>query len=201
MMKYPSKKIQIFEAVFKLANKDADLRQVTVQEIATQAQIGKGTLYEYFKSKEEIVEESLIYFAKKEIQVFYEILEKDYPFELKIKSIMRQMTKNQTEDCSFNVIVTQMQHLKLSSSIIDFDHKKKEVVSFMMDYLDALIQCGIKESVIDDSKSLEYIRYCLFASFSTLTFSNIGKGVLGEKDEIETAIDYSYQMIKSTILK
>ena len=52
---YTPKETAVFEAVMRLAGRGVDLAGVKVQQIADEANMGKGTLYEYFKSKEEIL--------------------------------------------------------------------------------------------------------------------------------------------------
>ena len=62
------KKEKIFEGVMRLAREGADLRLVTVQQIADAAGIGKGTLYEYFSSREEIIAATLMYAVDAELE-------------------------------------------------------------------------------------------------------------------------------------
>lgn len=49
---------------------DEDFYQVTVTEIAELAGVGKGTVYEYFSSKEELFKESFSYCADNYLQLF-----------------------------------------------------------------------------------------------------------------------------------
>lgn len=45
----------VYQAVLRLIGSGADITSLRVQEIAAEAGIGKGTVYEYFSSKEEIL--------------------------------------------------------------------------------------------------------------------------------------------------
>jgi AcrR family transcriptional regulator len=49
---------------------EKDFYQVTIVEIAGRAGVGKGTVYEYFKSKEDLFKESFSYCAEAYIQTF-----------------------------------------------------------------------------------------------------------------------------------
>ena len=62
------KQEKIFEGVMRLARGGADLRLVTVQQIADAAGIGKGTLYEYFSSREEIIAATLTHSVNAELE-------------------------------------------------------------------------------------------------------------------------------------
>jgi len=53
---------------------DKDYYQVTITEIAEQAGVGKGTVYEYFPSKEDLFKESFSYCADLYLQLFQQHL-------------------------------------------------------------------------------------------------------------------------------
>lgn len=57
----PEKVLSIFEAVSDLLEQDIDLSSLTVAVITEKAGIGKGTAYDYFDSKEEIIASAMIY--------------------------------------------------------------------------------------------------------------------------------------------
>ncbi len=51
----PPKVNQMYEAVMQLLEEGADVADIRVSTITERAGIGKGTAYEYFDTKEEIV--------------------------------------------------------------------------------------------------------------------------------------------------
>lgn len=63
-----TKKDRIVSAFLELLKDGSDISKISIQMIATKANIGKGTVYEYFDSKDEIIlysiEYSLDYIAK-----------------------------------------------------------------------------------------------------------------------------------------
>ena len=60
MKEYNAKERAVFEAVLRLAGQGVDLASLKVQQIADEAGMGKGTLYEYFKSKDEILQGTIV---------------------------------------------------------------------------------------------------------------------------------------------
>lgn len=58
------KKAQILEASIKVFSKKG-MNDTKISDIAEEASIGKGTIYEYFKSKDEIFTASFYYFMEK----------------------------------------------------------------------------------------------------------------------------------------
>lgn len=57
----PEKMRLMYDAVSGLLREKRDIRTLRVQEITARAGIGKGTAYEYFSSKEELLAHALLY--------------------------------------------------------------------------------------------------------------------------------------------
>lgn len=60
-LEYSPKEVAAFDGLFHLAATGKPFSTIKVQDIATAAGIGKGTLYEYFSSKEEILACAVLY--------------------------------------------------------------------------------------------------------------------------------------------
>ena len=60
-MKYRKKEIEIFESVLALLSEGKSMVELSTREIAEKANMGKATLYEYFKSKEELIGSAMVY--------------------------------------------------------------------------------------------------------------------------------------------
>ncbi len=60
-MTYNEKELGVLEAVLELLKAGADLAGLKVADIAEKANMGKGTIYEYFSSKEEILSKAREY--------------------------------------------------------------------------------------------------------------------------------------------
>ena len=71
MKVYNEKKLAVLQATMKLLRQDVSPDRLKVADIAAAAGIGKGTVYEYFNTKDEIVLEALVYSLQ---CVFEEIL-------------------------------------------------------------------------------------------------------------------------------
>ena len=66
-MSMPEKKAAVFRAVLHLLRQGRPLGDLKVSEIAEAAGIGKGTVYEYFASKDEILQGMALYCFDTEI--------------------------------------------------------------------------------------------------------------------------------------
>ncbi|GIO92277.1 TetR/AcrR family transcriptional regulator [Paenibacillus lactis] len=76
-----AKKNQVLEATFNLMNTDAGIENVTVDEIARHANVGKTTIFKYFGSKENLIQEVFKYFLTQMGESARELMEEKKPFE------------------------------------------------------------------------------------------------------------------------
>ena len=67
---YSTKEIAIFEGVIDLLQKGHSLHELKVADIAAAAGMGKGTAYEYFSSKEDIISAAISYHVCHEFDAF-----------------------------------------------------------------------------------------------------------------------------------
>ena len=68
----------------KLMNEGVNIHTIKVADIAKSVGIGKGTVYEYFKSKDELLEKSLIYYMNLSINKAIEKIDAANGFKEKI---------------------------------------------------------------------------------------------------------------------
>lgn len=61
------KELALYDGVVALIGSGKSFGELTVADIASEAGIGKGTVYEYFKTKDEIVAKALVYTIKKHV--------------------------------------------------------------------------------------------------------------------------------------
>ena len=81
------KKIEILEAAMKVFAQKG-IANTKMADVAKAAMVGKGTIYEYFKSKEEIVNEGYVYFMDKINTIMAKQLYKVFDPIEKLKAIM-----------------------------------------------------------------------------------------------------------------
>ncbi|PCL93227.1 MULTISPECIES: TetR/AcrR family transcriptional regulator [Paenibacillus] len=76
-----AKKNQVLEATFDLLNTEAGIENVTVDEIARHANVGKTTIFKYFGSKENLIHEVFKYFLTQMGENARKIMADNKPFE------------------------------------------------------------------------------------------------------------------------
>jgi AcrR family transcriptional regulator len=75
------KKNQVLEATFHLMNTDAGIENITMDDIAKNANVGKTSIFKYFESKENLIHEVFKYFLNNIGETAKELMAENRPFE------------------------------------------------------------------------------------------------------------------------
>ena len=85
----PSQKVlAMYQAVIEFINEGCDINTLKVADITGRAGIGKGTAYEYFSSKEEIISSAILYYVKVCFEKLQVISTGGRTFQQKINEVM-----------------------------------------------------------------------------------------------------------------
>ncbi len=93
-MERNEKVLAIYRAVWKLIDEGNDISRVKVADITAKAGIGKGTAYEYFRSKEEIVAKALRYDFLTQFQALEDSVENQKDLHSAIESCFQWLEEN-----------------------------------------------------------------------------------------------------------
>lgn len=105
-MTNPPDKIQkMFEAVSQLIRDNKTVSEITVREITSLAGIGKGTAYEYFSSKEELIANALMYEYSIKIQMLAKMAFRPKDFKSRCYKIMDWIKENKEYNKMFSHIM------------------------------------------------------------------------------------------------
>jgi len=75
------KKNQVLEATFQLMNTDTGIENLTMDDIAKNANVGKTSIFKYFGSKENLIHEVFKYYLNNLGDTAKEIMAENKPFE------------------------------------------------------------------------------------------------------------------------
>lgn len=100
----PEKMRLMFEAVSELLRQQRDINSIKVADITSIAGIGKGTAYEYFSSKEEIILNALMYEYSSKLQRLAKIAFEPVEFRDRVYRIMDWILENK----EYNQMFTQL---------------------------------------------------------------------------------------------
>lgn len=166
---YTEKEINIFNGVKALSKSGKKIYNITVQEIAKAAGVGKGTLYEYFSSKEDIIINALMYFLACENLKAEEIAAADICFKDKIYSLYDLIIK------SFADGFAMVSQLAASDEMLDIPKlisEQREYIEKVMEHRNDIIvkilSDGVKEGAISLDFDREYIEMAILANLSCI---------------------------------
>lgn len=105
MFNPPDKMRLMFEAVSELIKEQKEISRITVAEITSKAGIGKGTAYEYFSSKEELIVNALMYEYCIKIQKLAKSAFEPEQFKDRVYKIMDWLMDNREYNQMFTAVI------------------------------------------------------------------------------------------------
>lgn len=198
--KYSPKEIMVFEGFNKLLDEGISLSNIRVADVAKAAGIGKGTVYEYFKSKEEVVAKSILYQMQSEFISMVEKSSKATNFKEKCYVAFEEMIRVMARKVSYmQLLFTDKDAHQVLSCINKGKDELVELRNFMLEILEHIIEMGIKEGIINPNLEKIYIQstfVSVFSGISTIVHFSFKEF---NEEEIETHLDISYQMLISAL--
>lgn len=111
---FSPKEKAIYRAVIDLFREGADLNSLTVAEITGKAGIGKGTAYEYFSDKEEMIAKAVFYYTEEFCHNLYEQMKGEPTLPGKINLVLKKLEDEVVEtNCIFRLI-----HAMVDNSVL-----------------------------------------------------------------------------------
>lgn len=147
----PEKVILMYQAVSAMINEGCDINNMKVIDITNRAGIGKGTAYEYFTSKEEIIMRALLYEMMGYLDTITQITYSEATFQEKMFQLLDFGTKHFNEGRTF------FQILKIILGTFDISDALKEefqqiqeenICTQFTEIMDAIMQAGVEEHVL-----------------------------------------------------
>lgn len=167
----------IFNAMEQLMEK-MSYGEISVDAIAKQAGIGKGSIYYYFKSKDEILYSLIEQSYRRAMREYFDSMRSktDAPALDKIKSLFHSVIKEDFSGNEKNLLIT----LNLNGDMAIHSKMKYAAVQEISPVLAELLQQGIQEGSIKTDtpkESAEMIVAVLTFFFDDTTFPHDKKGI------------------------
>ncbi len=96
----PAKVMLMYKAVAAMIAEGVDVNGISVSVITDRAGIGKGTVYEYFESKDELLVCAIAYYMQNICEKMSSGLAEKAGFAEKMSFIMDELDKEENQDCS-----------------------------------------------------------------------------------------------------
>ncbi|WP_427873668.1 TetR/AcrR family transcriptional regulator [Flavobacterium sp. MMS24-S5] len=140
----PDKREKILKSVYVLTGKQG-LASVTISGISKTAEVAAGTLYIYFKNKEEVVQLAYAAVEDKMTQAMYRDFDINIPVRQSLKKIYINMLNYRLNHYDETVFIDQYQqsgyiHLNFSKQLAEYEKQNKPLYD--------LLEKGQREGII-----------------------------------------------------
>lgn len=165
MNKEPSPKEKaVYQAVLELFEEGADLNYLTVAEIAGRAGIGKGTAYEYFSDKEEMIAKALLYNAENFCGQLYAGLSREKNLYDRINYILVKMEQQTVKaNCIFRLIHAMSDHSMINRRIRELERNRNSGEMLAIDMLRHVLENEFEGREMPSEEKMTYLMMSIFS--------------------------------------
>lgn len=159
-----AKVIALYGAVGALLKEGADASQLKVADIASRAGIGKGTTYDYFKSREELIVKAMLYQIAENLRAVWEKVDAEENFQNKVYTFLDQIFNS---SCEENYLIRQLLPLFSGGGNmpVRFREELKKCgppIREMRKITDLLYESAVREGLCSGALSEYYVRTAFF---------------------------------------
>lgn len=193
--KYKEKELQIMRALLSLISSGAGIGEIKTSDIADAAGLGKGTLYNYFESKEDIFAKTIIYSIQTQLFTIFEQMRQASGFKDKCYTVLRvinEIIMNKNSDFHlvlFNVGGRDME--QFFNGDLSF---VREYLSIINEQVLLLAQLGRAEGVILPPEDDEYT-YSAFAGALMGFIHTRCRWETADEQTVRHAMDNAYKIL------
>ncbi len=193
---YSKKEIEIFEGFDKLLQNKIDPSKIKVSDIAKYAKVGKGTVYEYFKTKEEVIAKSIIYKLDKEFESFMQKCDDAKTFEEKCKTGYEELARIiNSRFLYFQILISSEDIYTLIKYLNENNQRRVKFQNLVQCSLENTIRLGLEEGNINSNLDIEYIKNVFISVGGGIAVkAHIKQGNMTEED-IQIQKENSYTML------
>ncbi|MGN0376160.1 MAG: TetR/AcrR family transcriptional regulator [Suilimivivens sp.] len=154
----------IYRAVIELFEEGADLSSLTVSEITGRAGIGKGTAYEYFSDKEEMIAKALFYNIESYCEWLYQGLSKEKTLYDKMNYVLLNMEQQLTKtNCLIRLVHMMSDHSMMGKRIRELKEKRTSDEMVPMDMFRKMLKDEFTDAQPVSEKVMEYLVISIFS--------------------------------------
>ena len=151
----PVKVALMYEAVSALVRENVAIDRLKVQDITSRAGIGKGTAYEYFASKEEIIAHALMYEYSCKIRELVDSVKAVNDFRSRIYRVMDWIYENREYNQMFTRLMQLLAVAGGSPLTGGDDPFAREATQFILTVVGEIMEDGFKEGVFTEKDPIK----------------------------------------------
>lgn len=157
---------KMYQAVILLLDEGKDINSIKVSDITERAGIGKGTAYEYFESKEEIIANAMKYNMKKQTDSLYCMNEEAQSFRERVMQTFSWIEKNlKYKDSGIQFFKASQCSREISAPIVNAFHEKEDAACGMYLIVKQQIQAAVQEEIWDESRPQSLMELTMISAY------------------------------------
>ncbi len=198
-IKFSEKEISIFKGVISLIEEGINPYNIKVADIAKAADVGKGTIYDYFSSKEEVISKAILYNINNDINFGYGRIMDKQGFREKYYEILEIISEGFGNSvCSFKILLSSGGLFEFYKYLIDAKYDSSQFVVKVDQIIDDLLKIGRGDKIIKTKEDEYYQRMAIRTCITGFSHYMGSKDLYGEIS-LEEAMDVSYRLLLKTL--
>lgn len=191
----PPKVLLMYKAVEELITEGVDINDIRVSTITDRAGIGKGTAYDYFDTKEDILAGAIVYYLRKFVDEMNEMLSGCSSFMEQVHALIEGMENNkEKQQCIIKYIHVLTDKSGVNRLIQERFSMEEAKRHLPMGVLEDMLEKGIECGEVRDDLPIEYMVYVLFSKIISYIIC------FGEKSMVGLRADGIRKLIYQSIL-
>lgn len=195
----PEKVLALYDAIEALISEGVDINSLKVSTITEKAGIGKGTAYEYFESKEDLIACAIVAYIRKMGEELRSLISTRDSFAGKINVLLNVIDKKDSQpQCLMvryvHVMTDKSQISKLIQEKLNTEEMKKELP---VGIFGEVISLGRERGEVKKDIPLNYATYVLTARLATYLLCVAGRAFTDD-DPVKIR-EYVYNGIMSDL--
>lgn len=172
LQEIPPKVLQMYDAVIRLIEEGEDASGIRVSTITDRAGIGKGTAYDYFDTKEDIVACAVVFHIRKMFSLLEQELQKQDSFEKQLLWLLEEMGRESSRKYCF----TRMVHILTDNSEFSMQVRQRMMSASFEKYhpmrvFGNILKRGADRGEVRSDLPMEYMVYTIFSALLTYMLS------------------------------
>jgi len=148
----------ILRGILDLISSGEDIYRMKVSDIAKAAGMGKGTVYDYFDTKEEMITQALLYSVEQWLGIIADGVSAAYGFKNKFYAVLKVIEDRPVCSMPAMRIISSGEDLKTLEESIRTEGSLLEKLTLIYGIIDDILETGVDEGTIGEISDRYYGR-------------------------------------------
>lgn len=163
MMEYGKREEAILSGIIELICSGMDVYSMKVSDIAKAAGMGKGTVYEYFSSKEEMITKAIIFGVWKSLEAVKESVAKCSSFEEKYRTLLGEVSLLMQNGLPAVKMLFSGADIEKTYEQLKRSHDYRQNIAMMETIVKDILAAGVSEGAIGAIADEYYARMAVIS--------------------------------------